>query len=40
MRFWCKNKKQMCHMDMPMDYNVWGAMLDHNKLAEYVTYIV
>ena len=19
----------MCHMDMPMDYHVWGAMLEH-----------
>jgi len=19
----------MCYMDMPMDYHVWGAMLEH-----------
>jgi len=25
-------KLQVCHMDMPMDYYVWGAMLEHYRI--------
>jgi len=35
LRFWCKNNSKCAigpPMVMPMDYHVWGAMLEHYQI--------